>query len=120
MTSRWVTGLWTVRTGGYSGSSGGCASTSTSTRLLSCSSVSTTLCVMSAVVGLIWFVPGGLAQDPADISLLSILATQAPVLVLSLLLEYLGFVIMIAALASAYAQLSGWGGPRAEILERFE
>ncbi|MEQ8355670.1 MAG: hypothetical protein RH942_09040 [Kiloniellaceae bacterium] len=82
--------------------------------------VSIVIGVMSAVVGLIWFVPGGLAQDPADISLLSILATQAPVLVLSLLLEYLGFVIMIAALASAYAQLSGWGGPRAEILERFE
>ncbi|WP_193366572.1 hypothetical protein [Pelagibius marinus] len=75
--------------------------------------------VVNAIVGLFWFGPD-FSQDPADIDVVAVLASQAPSLVLGLIFEYLGFAIMIAALAGAFAQLSGWGGPREEILERFE
>jgi hypothetical protein len=75
--------------------------------------------VVNAVIGLLWFGPG-LSQNPGEIDMVAVIASQAPSLILGLVFEYLGFAIMIAALAGAFAQLSGWGGPREEILERFE
>lgn len=75
--------------------------------------------VVNAISGLLWFGPG-LSQDPGEIDVIAVVASQAPTLILTLVFEYLSFAIMIAALAGAFAQLSGWGGPREEILERFE
>lgn len=44
----------------------------------------------------------------------------APTMVFSILIQYVTFGLIIAAFATAYAQLSGWGGPREEVLQRFE
>jgi len=81
---------------------------------------SVVLALVGTVANLFWLAPGNLPQDPGQMDTLSIMITQAPVLIVTLVLEYLAFAIAIASLASAYAQLSGWGGPREEILERFE
>ncbi len=35
-------------------------------------------------------------------------------------LQLIGFALLMSTISKAYATLSGWGGPRAEILERFE
>lgn len=75
--------------------------------------------LVNAVVGLFWLGPG-LSQSPTEFDAVTLIATQAPTLISTLLFEYLAFAIVIAALARAYAQLSGWGGPREDILERFE
>lgn len=66
---------------------------------------------------------GGLStlpSDPAEITWVTIALTSAPSAVISLLSEYLGLALIIAAITAAYAQLSGWGGPREEVLQRFE
>lgn len=78
------------------------------------------LMLANMLSALFWLAPGSLPQVAGDSALITLILTQAPTMVLTLLLEYLGFATMIAALASAYAQLSGWGAPRQEILERFE
>lgn len=44
----------------------------------------------------------------------------APATVFSVLVQYITFGLIVAAFANAYAQLSGWGGPREEVLQRFE
>jgi hypothetical protein len=56
---------------------------------------------------------------PGD-SLWDIVIDNAPPMIWAALVSYAGFGLLTAAYASAYAQLSGWGGPRADILERFE
>lgn len=78
------------------------------------------LLLANVVSSLFSLAPGSSPQGPDDTALAALILMQAPIMVLTLLLEYLGFAVMIAALASAFAQLSGWGGPREEILERFE
>lgn len=44
----------------------------------------------------------------------------APATVFSVLVQYVTFGLIVAAFAKAYAHLSGWGGPREEVLQRFE
>lgn len=78
------------------------------------------LALVNGLSGLFWLTPGALPADPADMNVMAMVATAAPAVIVTLLLEYLAFAMMIVALASAYAQLSGWGAPREEILERFE
>jgi hypothetical protein len=48
------------------------------------------------------------------------LLANAPQQLWHLVANFLAGGMMIGALASAYAQLTGWSGPREEILERFE
>lgn len=43
-----------------------------------------------------------------------------PSFIVSSLVSYLGFGLLTGAYAYVFVQLSGWGGPREEILERFE
>lgn len=62
--------------------------------------------------GAIEVAPGATAMDT--------LIEQAPALVWSTLVTLVSLGLTTGAYAYAYAQLSGWGGPRAEILERFE
>ncbi|WP_422369021.1 hypothetical protein [Pelagibius sp.] len=61
-----------------------------------------------------------LPSNPAEVTWVTIVLTSAPSAVIGLLSEYLGLALIIAAITSAYAQLSGWGGPREEVLQRFE
>jgi hypothetical protein len=60
-------------------------------------------------------VPGGPEADWTGI-----LLANAPQQLWNLLANFLAGGLMIGALASAYAQLTGWSGPREDILERFE
>lgn len=82
--------------------------------------ISVIIALVSSAASLFWLTPGGLPRGPVQVDTLSLMILQAPVLIVTLVLEYLAFAIVIASLASAYAQLSGWGAPRQEILERFE
>jgi len=63
---------------------------------------------------------GGGIEIPPGASILEVLIAEAPALVWSALVSVCSFGLTTAAYASAYAQLSGWGAPREEILERFE
>lgn len=54
------------------------------------------------------------------ISWQAILLANIPRSLWNLVANFLLFALACGALASAFAQLTGWGGPRAEILERFE
>ncbi len=76
--------------------------------------------LVSSIFSFAVLAPNILAQDPAAIDVTTLLLAQTPTLIIGLVFQYLGSAIMIVALASAYAQLTGWGGPRAELLERFE
>lgn len=62
---------------------------------------------------------GGIEAAPGA-ALTDILFAQAPAEIWSTLVSLASLGLMTGAYASAYAQLSGWGGPRQEILERFE
>lgn len=59
-------------------------------------------------------------SNPAEVTWVTIALTSAPTAALGLLSEYLGLALIIAAITAAYAQLSGWGGPSEEVLQRFE
>ena len=48
------------------------------------------------------------------------LIDRGPAIVWSALVSIAGYGLIMGAYASAFAQLSGWGAPRREILERFE
>ncbi len=76
--------------------------------------------VFNSLIALLWFQPETLSTESADVDWVSFAISKAPTWIGSLLLEYLSFALIIAAVAKAYAHLSGWGAPRAEILERFE
>jgi len=76
--------------------------------------------VVSAVFSLFYFVPGAIPENPEDLNITAMALSFAPTMIVALVLDYLALAVIIAAVAGAYAQLSGWGGPREEILERFE
>jgi len=75
--------------------------------------------VLNTLVALLWF-PTFPPVQAGDVDWVMLLVSQAPTLLLGLLLQFLSFVLLLAAVTAAYASLSGWGGPRAEVLERFE
>jgi hypothetical protein len=75
--------------------------------------------VASTLVALLWVAPRFPAQ-PGDVDWITVAVSAAPMAIIGLLAEFLSFALIVVALASAYAQLTGWGSPRAEILERFE
>ena len=76
--------------------------------------------IVSSIFSFFLFLPGAVPSSPEEFDILAILLSSAPTLIIALALEYLVFALLIAALAGAYAHLSGWGGPREDILERFE
>lgn len=51
---------------------------------------------------------------------ITLVLIAAPAMIFSVLVQYVTAGLIIAAFAKAYAQLSGWGGPREEVLQRFE
>lgn len=63
---------------------------------------------------------GGGAEVLPGATASEMLATNAVSVVWGTLVSLVGSALIAAAFAFAYAQLSGWGGPRQEILERFE
>lgn len=63
---------------------------------------------------------GGEIEVAPGATVMETLLRHAPTLFWNSLVSLLGFGLITAAYAEAYAQLSGWGGPRQEILERFE
>jgi hypothetical protein len=75
--------------------------------------------VLNTLVTLLWF-PTFPPVQPGGVDWVMLLVSQAPTLILGLLLQFLSFVLLLAAVTAGYASLSGWGGPRAEIVERFE
>ncbi|NIA67986.1 hypothetical protein HBA54_05220 [Pelagibius litoralis] len=64
----------------------------------------------------------GLSLITADggLDLVTLALIAAPATIFSVVVQYVTFGLIVAAFAKAYAQLSGWGGPRQEVLERFE
>jgi len=90
--------------------------------------VITLLCMVGTLIGmfiintmasLLWLTPD-LAMRGGEIDWTIITVSQIPNAIGALLFEYLGFILILAAVTAAYAQLSGWGAPRQDILERFE
>ncbi len=66
---------------------------------------------------------GGIATQPgnsAEPAWATLALIAAPGYLGTIVLQYLGFAVLVAALAAAYAKLSGWGRPRQDLLERFE
>ena len=61
-----------------------------------------------------------LAAAGAEADWTGILLANAPRQLWGLVANFLFFGLMTGTLTSAYAQLTSWGSPRAEILERFE
>jgi hypothetical protein len=76
--------------------------------------------LFGAVLAQLWIGPDGLPDMAGGDAWISIAIFSVPVMIFGLIFEYIGFALIIAAIAKAYGTLSGWGGPRAEILERFE
>jgi|GEM_PF-5451894 len=76
--------------------------------------------LISSVFSLFLFLPGITPGDAGQFDILAFVVAAAPTFIIVLALEYLVVALYVAALAGAYAQVSGWGGPRKEILERFE
>lgn len=75
--------------------------------------------VINSLASLLWLTPD-MAMRSGELDWTLIVVSQIPTVVGALLFEFLGFVLILAAVTAAYAQLSGWGAPRQEILERFE
>ena len=75
--------------------------------------------IVNSLVALLWFTPDVPAQ-PGDIDWVMVAVSAAPSAIIGLLAQFLGFVLVAAAVSVTYAQLSGWGAPSEEILERFE
>lgn len=63
---------------------------------------------------------GAFTEGAGEVNWVIIALTAAPSTILGLLTQCLGLTLIIAAITAAYAQLSGWGGPREEVLQRFE
>ncbi|MEO3427633.1 hypothetical protein AAFN88_02170 [Pelagibius sp. CAU 1746] len=63
---------------------------------------------------------GGTVEIIPGASVMDTILASLPSLTWSIVVSYAGCGLIVAAYASAYTQLSGWGGPREEILERFE
>ena len=78
-----------------------------------------TTVVINILVGLLWFTPG-MPTQPDDIDWVMVGISAVPTALIGLLAQFISFALIVVAMASAYAQLSGWGAPREEILERFE
>ena len=76
--------------------------------------------IVSAVFSFFLFLPGALPSGAGELDILAVVLSSIPTLIVALALEYLVLAIFLAALAKAYAQVSGWGGPQGDILERFE
>jgi hypothetical protein len=63
---------------------------------------------------------GGIAVLTPGIGLVEALLAEAPVMLWSAVISVIGYGLTMGACASAFAQLSGWGAPRQDILQRFE
>ena len=63
---------------------------------------------------------GGSVVLLPGVTLADALIDQGPALVWSALIAVIGYGLTMGAYASAFAQFSGWGAPRQDILQRFE
>lgn len=63
---------------------------------------------------------GGGIEMPPGATLADILLDQGPAEIWSILVSLVTLGLLTGAYAEAFAQLSGWGAPRQDILERFE
>ncbi len=83
-----------------------------------CSAIAMT--IINTIVTLLWHGLDSVPASAGETDWITVAAAIAPTMILGLAFEYLGFALIIAAVAAAYAHLSGWGAPRQDILERFE
>lgn len=63
---------------------------------------------------------GGVVVLAPGVTMLDALIERGPALLWGALVSVVGYGLTMGAYASAFAQLSGWGAPRQDILERFE
>lgn len=79
--------------------------------------------ILGIVTGQSIHVGIGLPDDlvlPEGAGVTEIMAAVLPIKLIGLVITYVGYCLLIAAYASAFAQLSSWGRPRDELLKRFE
>ncbi|HMA14995.1 MAG: hypothetical protein ACM35H_10410 [Bacteroidota bacterium] len=74
--------------------------------------------VVNTLVALLWFAPD-LAMSVDEINWIDVVISQLPNLIGALLFEFLCFALILAAVTTAYAQLSGWEAPHDETTGRF-
>lgn len=75
--------------------------------------------VANTVTALLWLTPVTMMQaDGIDWGMVAL--NTAPSVIIGLVAEFFSFLLLVVAIASAFAQLTGWGAPRQEVLERFE
>lgn len=80
-----------------------------------------TLLAMSVIHSLssqLWLAPD-LAMRSDEIDWTIIMVSQIPTVIVVLLLQFLGFAVILAAVTAAFAQLSGWKTPSQETPGRF-
>lgn len=63
---------------------------------------------------------GGITVLAPGVTIVDALIDDAPALLWSAVISVIGYGLLMGAYASAFAQLSGWGLPRQDILQRFE
>jgi hypothetical protein len=75
------------------------------------------LFMSTSIFGFFLTQPGVMPRSAEEISVVTFLLYSVPTFIVILVLEGLVLALMIAAISSAYARLSGWS-PRAEPQER--
>ncbi|GAB4371548.1 MAG: hypothetical protein Kow00114_32490 [Kiloniellaceae bacterium] len=75
---------------------------------------------LGGLVGFFLSFLGALPGSAEQVNLLAILALAVPLYLFVMALNYLVFALMLAVLAAAYAQLSGWRGGVQDLPARFE
>lgn len=76
--------------------------------------------VINSVTALVYGAENLVAMDQGRLDWVSVALFSTPSFLGGLAFQYLGLALLIGALSAAYAKLSGWGGTREDILERFE
>ena len=70
------------------------------------------LFIVNSLVALLWFTPG-VPTQPGDINWVMVAVSAAPSALIGLLAEFVSYLLLIVAVTTAYAQLSGWAARRA-------